>query len=160
MGSKKYRNRPGSSKKATADSLQRLGEKYARKHGRGGGFVINQENKLSAAIIDIAQPLLDRAETPEDKKDVLHMALVAWMTAVLPEDHGGPNVLESMREVCGDDPEAIAVMEVGFEGMLERKRTLYPDDRRVPLDYEMEVIGDKLQFNVVGTVPNALPRKK
>lgn len=154
MGSKEYRNRYD---RETEESLLRMAGVYGQKHG-GGNYTINQENKLSAAIIDIVQPFLDEAETPAAKEGVLNMGVSAWLAALLPEHNAVDQVREHIQKMCGDNPEVMAGMQADFEKAIERKRRLYPDDMRMPLDFEIKLIGDKLQFNVVGTPIGSKPK--
>lgn len=142
MGSKKYRNR-----------IRRLksGEVVAPwAHAGGGG------KKLSAAIIDVAQPLLDEATEFQDHMMILGIAACAWSMALLPTPQmRATEILAAIKKMgfSESDGATFDQLKQAFEFMIERRLELYPDDSRIALTYEFVDAGNgKTQFNVVGTL--------
>lgn len=110
--------------------------------------------KLSAAIVDIAQPFLDNAETEEDMRGILNMAVSAWLVSVLPEDVSAYKVIEEkLDQEYGNEPELYEAMMGLFDFLLMRKQALYPNDMRVPMDYSIKEVDGALRLNVASTLP-------
>lgn len=115
-------------------------------------------NKLSAAIIDIAQPFLEDVKTNEDGRGVLNMAISAWLVSVLPKDTLAYELIEEkVEQEYGDDPELLKTMMGIFDLLLLRKQALYPNDMRVPIDYSYEEVDGKIRLIVASTSPAKQP---
>jgi len=141
-------------------STAAFGAAHQRKHPDSLLLASNGE-KMSEVIQDFAEPLLDGADSPEEVKKALVIAMVAWNHSLLQE--AGEPGLGGIKSDLLADPTVRGV----FESLVERKWALYPDNRRFILDYELIPSGHEYRFNVISTlgspvgkdVRSSLPRK-
>jgi hypothetical protein len=119
---------------------------YQKKHP--GGIVLCNAGaeKMSEVIEDFAEPLLSRADSPEDVKTALLVAMTAWNYSLLNEEAKVEPDAPHSKLLA--DPDVRSV----FDSLLERKRELYPDNRRAIIDFELIPNGTEYQFNVVSTL--------
>lgn len=139
--------------------LQRLGDKVKNRYKDSEITVQTAEElgltKMSEIILEFAEELLENAKSNQEKKDILTMAIVAWNIAVM-SDTTGLSPLE-----CIEDFLKTADIEEGSEeekltatallALIAKKQALFPDIRRVVIDFEIETIRKKLHLNVVST---------
>ena len=102
--------------------------------------------KMSEVIEDFAEPLLSRAESPEDVKTALLVAMTAWNYSLLDEEAKAEP--DNPHSKLLADPNARSI----FDSLLERERLLFPDNRRAIIDFELIPNGTEYQFNVVSTL--------
>jgi len=115
---------------------------YQKQH-RGVVLCTGAGQKMSQVLEEFAQPLLRVADSPEDTKRALLLAMAAWNYSLL-DDPAEPDALHST--LLADPP----TREV-FDFLLARKQELYPDNRRIILDFQLIPNGTELQFNVIST---------
>jgi hypothetical protein len=120
-----------------------LADRFQKKHP--GSVVIpnGAGEKMSEVMEDFAEPLLRHAESPEQVKAALLVAMTAWNYAILEESSVDPD--DGLNSALLDDS---ATRQV-FEFLLERKRQLYPNNRRVIVDFELIPNGTEYRFNVL-----------
>jgi hypothetical protein len=99
--------------------------------------------KISAAILDYAQPVLD--ELPPDtsfetRREVLGFAILVWNALVMIE-WGRPDFLAELRKrldtIPGND-----IVTGAFDRLVERKRRRYATDDRAVGNWELRLKGD------------------
>lgn len=159
MGSKKYRNRQRDiiSEKdrkktlhdfAKTDSLLPAGKIVCK---------FPKMNKLSKAIIEIAQPMFDRTRTFEEQQQLLGLATIAWNLSLAPVDSVIDTTNDFLTTFAKDDPSMAAGLIEMLSFMIANKIDFYPDDNRVVLKYQCVMINGDLDFQVASTVPGATP---
>lgn len=105
------------------------------------------EHKLSDAIERIAQPLLDSARDDADRRLAIVIAAACWNLSLMPKDDR-PALIRNLLDKSikpGQEPREAEQM---FEALVLRKEALFPDDKRVVLDYTFVGEADEMQFFV------------
>lgn len=142
---------------------QRLQESFRREKEALGEEVVFGEHpeKLSEIIMDLAVPLVSDLEDFEEVKQALEFTIIAWNLSLLE----GPARLAEIRKVTHEavagvpdaDEEAAAAM---LESMVEKKRALYPDNRRIIADYRIDRWRGRVHLSVLSTpfdLPETVP---
>ncbi len=96
--------------------------------------------KLSAAIIDYAGPLLDVTETEEDVCNAFGLATLFWNIGTYPDSvsrGAEEELLDQMMEELDASDEEKDVMRTFYAFMIEGRRTIFGEDHRFVLDYEI-----------------------
>ena len=114
------------------------------------------EIKMSDAIHEFAEPLLESAKTFKEKKAAISVAILAWNMTLLPEKDRAENMEKLMRHMdsSGADPESDAENREIMAYLIARKNELFPDITRAILDYDMVETPDGLHLNVAYTYPD------
>jgi hypothetical protein len=114
--------------------------------------------KMSDILLDYAEPFLDMIDTDNkmEYEKVIMMAMTLWNCAIM-ED--APESREEIRKLLNPlmpDAEARSVVRY----MLERKRQMYPDNKRMMMNYELtEMPGGGFHLSVASTVDAATAGK-
>ncbi|HNS21702.1 MAG TPA: hypothetical protein PKH24_14450 [Sedimentisphaerales bacterium] len=105
------------------------------------------ENKLSEAIEHVAQPLLDSARDDADRRLSLMIVMACWNLSLMPENERPALIKDLLAKTVkpGQSPREVEPM---FESLVSRKEALFPDDKRVILDYTFVGEADEMQFFV------------
>ena len=116
------------------------------------------EARMSAVILEVAEPLIKRhGKTPERAKAVIMLVVAGWNKALLPPDKQPAlekEIIDSLVPVDGS-AEAIAVAVDIMDTAAERREKLFPDLRKIIVDCEVEMSGGRLTLNVTSApIPN------
>lgn len=105
---------------------------------------IAQTHKASAALIDIAEPLASDDDDRNTRHKCLLTAMLAWNLSLLPEAERKEQTLRFFEMLAGTGMEGEASDAGSFPGfeeviaeLINRKRRLYPFDRRWLLGLEL-----------------------
>jgi hypothetical protein len=118
---------------------------HEKKHPGSIVFGAGAAERMSEVLEDFAEPLLSVADSPEDTRRALVVAMAAWNYALLREAADAEPDLDS---TLLSDPGARRV----FEFLVARKQELYPDNKRAILDYQLIPNGTEYQFNVISSL--------
>lgn len=116
------------------------------------GHAPHHAEKLSEAVITIAQPVLDATPDEREKEMVLVVATHVWNIALLPRAEQGKAIHE-MVEALGlheDAPEILDSFLHDIDAMLDLKRKFYAGDRRAILDYQVVREQGMINLRVLG----------
>lgn len=105
------------------------------------------ENKLSEAIERIAQPLLDSARDDSDRRLAIVIAAACWNLSLMPKDDR-PAFVKDLLDKSIKPGLSLREVEQVIEALVLRKEALFPDDKRVVLDYSFVGEADEMQFFV------------
>jgi hypothetical protein len=122
-----------------------LASAFSEKHPEAIVLCDGAAEKMSEVIEDFAEPLLSRADSPDDVTKALQIAMAAWNYSLL--DEAAKAEPDCPYSFLFADPNMRSV----FEFLLERKRRLYPENTRAILDFQLVPNGTEFQFNVVST---------
>ncbi len=109
------------------------------------------EQKVSDVILEFAEPLLEYARNERSFKTMVGFAIACWDVALRPEEEQEKSICDAIHRVAkeaGDDPETAAHLETVARVLLARKKAIYPNDRRIILNYEFVEEGDSTQLIV------------
>jgi len=110
---------------------------------------------MSEVITDFAQPLIERVQSDEQYRKAIGIAVLIWNIALESEDRQEKLLSEVIRDLAaetGNDPEVSDYFETLGRTLLLRKRSLYSDNRRAILDYQITEDGDDLHLQVASTI--------
>ena len=109
------------------------------------------EAKMSAVILELAEPLLKQhGKTPERAEAIIMLTIAGWNKSMFPPDK--QPIIEKDLIDCFVPKDGIAEdigVAVHFMDLVaERREKLFPDLRKIIVDYEVEVSGGRLTLNV------------
>ena len=115
---------------------------------------------MSAVILEVAEPFLKQhGKTPGRAKTVLMLVIAGWNKAFLPTDKRPALEKEIIDILVPEDgsAEAIGVAVQIMDAAAARRDKLFPDLRKIIVDYEVEISGDSLNLNITSApVPDVL----
>jgi hypothetical protein len=121
------------------------------------------EARMSAVILEVAEPLLKRhGKTPERAKAVIMLVVAGWNKAMLPPDKQPTLEKELIDRLVPQhgSAEAIAVAVDIMDTAADRREELFPDLRKIIVDYEVEIGGGRLTLNVTSAPIPERPKRK
>lgn len=134
-------------------------DKYAVEPLRGGPeapYWEPEDWKLSTRILEIAKPLTDKAVDNDQFEAMVRMAALCWNIALLPADQQEQKLRSLVETMAKGEPEDFAnELKTWGQVLLDRKRKLFGNDRRIAVDYTIERVGGSLRLHVV---TNLTPR--
>ena len=116
------------------------------------------EAKMSAVVLEVAGPLLKQhGKTPERAEAVIMLVVAGWNKALLPPDKQPPIEKEIIDRLVPADgsAEAVGVAVHIMDTAAERREKLFPDLRKIIVDYELDISGGRMTLNASSaTVPD------
>jgi hypothetical protein len=109
------------------------------------------EAKMSAVVLEVAEPLLrEHGKTPERAKAVIMLVVAGWNKALLPPDEQPALEKEIIDQLVRKDgsAEAIGVAVSIMDTAADRREKLFPDLRKIIVDYEVDISEGRLTLNV------------
>ena len=107
--------------------------------------------RMSAVVLQLAEPLLKQHGTTAERAEGLLMLTIAgWNKSMFPPDKQPlieKDLIDSFvpREGNAEDVGvAVQIMDL----VSERRQKLFPDLRKIIVDYELEISGGRLTLNV------------
>jgi len=113
--------------------------------------------KMSEVILKFAQPMLDASDNGESTRKAINLAILAWNFAIIHERSGEKALDEIIHKTMKPDTDEAKIEEFKrYLAMLFiRKRELFPDNKRVILDYQITEARDNFHLDVVTTLPSS-----
>ena len=109
------------------------------------------EAKMSAVILQLAEPLMKQhGKTAERAQAILMLTIAGWNKSVFPPDKQ-PLIEKDLIDAFvpkDGSAEAVGVAVEVMDTIAERRQKLFPDLRKIIVDYEVEIGGDRLTLNV------------
>ena len=109
------------------------------------------EAKMSAVILQLAEPLMKQHGTTAERAESLLMLTIAgWNKSMFPPDQQPLVEKDLIDAFVPKDGSAEAVgVAVEVMGIIaERRQKLFPNLRKIIVDYEVEIGGGRLTLNV------------
>lgn len=103
------------------------------------------KEKMSEVILEYARPLLDPAETVEEQKKAVAMAIICWNISFIDPEERDAMIAQTFAET-GEMLDS-AIREV-IEFMLNRKEDLFAHNKRIVEDWIIKDRGRQLFFEV------------
>ena len=109
------------------------------------------EAKMSAVILQLAEPLMKQHGTTAERAEAFLMLTIAgWNKSMFPPDKQPLVEKDLINAFVPKDGSAEAVglaVEV-MDIIAERRQKLFPDLRKIIVDYDVEIAGGRLTLNV------------
>ena len=93
---------------------------------------MNNEQKISKMIIDVAGQFIEMVESAEERQTHLDIACAAWNISILPKnkmDKEYKKYFKKMKKKL-NDPQLIKYFEMDLNGLIEAKIVLYPNEKK------------------------------
>jgi hypothetical protein len=144
-------------KKAIFDSQEKLLQRVKDESIDGGKeFLIAPPNmtKMSEIIIDYARPLLNAAKNDEEQKKALSIAIAIWNLSLYPKEMQSEYIgkITEIMTASRKDSELSENEKEVLNFLMKRKKTLFPEIKRVILDYEYVETPKGFHINVVSNI--------
>ena len=109
------------------------------------------EAKMSAVVLQLAEPLLKQhGKTPQRAEALIMLTIAGWNKSMFPPDKQ-PLIEKDLIDAfvpkdgsAEDVGVAVQIMDL----ISERRQKLFPDVRKIIVDYEVEIAGGRLTLNV------------
>ena len=109
------------------------------------------EAKMSAVILQLAEPLMKQHGTTAERAEALLMLTIAgWNKSMFPPDKQ-PLVEDDLINAFvpkDGSAEAVGVAVEVMDIVAEHRQKLFPDLRKIIVDYQVEIGGGRLTLNV------------
>ena len=109
------------------------------------------EAKMSAVILQLAEPLMKQHGTTAERAEALLMLTIAgWNKSMFPPDKQPLVEKDLINAFVPKDgsAEAVGVAVEVMDIIAERRQKLFPDLCKIIVDYEVEIGGGRLALNV------------
>ena len=138
----------------------RLKQKLIEMNGENKHKVVESAHleKMSDILIEYAQPFIDSMKTDEkgEYEKSIEISMMLWNCAIMGESLIKRRQIMKMLKPVMPDAESKKVVKY----MLERKREMYPDNRRMMLNYEVTELPDGGYHLTVGSTLDKASAKK
>lgn len=116
------------------------------------------EAKMSAVILQLADPLMKQhGKTAERTEAILMLTIAGWNKSMFPPDKQ-PLIEKDLIDAFvpkDGSAEAVGVAVEVMDFIAERRQKLFPDLRKIVVDYHVEIGGGRLTLNVSSApIPN------
>ena len=105
--------------------------------------------KMSEVLLEFAEPLLNIIDDDRYFRLVIAMAALCWDISLHPQPEQQVHLNNLIEEMVRSTRLSREVCENCTRVLLERKRTLFADDRRIVLNYEIVENGGKERLLVM-----------
>ena len=93
--------------------------------------------KMSEVILDFAEPLLDDIDDEELFENAINCAVACWNLSFLPEKKQQRQLRAIVNELDKSDPMARLKVEDCVRMLLERKKLLFADEKRMIVEHKV-----------------------
>ena len=107
--------------------------------------------KMSEVLQEFAEPLLDTPDGDEYFEGIISLAAISWNISFLPEKKQQKRLRHIVHKIGKSDPLASIDVEDCIRMLLERKKTLFADDRRMVVNFEVVDEKDGQRLLVMST---------
>jgi len=109
--------------------------------------------KMSEIIIDLADELLEVAESMKDKKGAITITIIAWNLSLLDEETCNQELLTMSKTNAIKNYDGHKEMVALLKSLINKKNVEYPDINRFIVDYEfIKLNKDDFHLNVVSVI--------
>ena len=117
--------------------------------------ITRAQQKMSEVILDFAEPFLEGIRDEESWETMIGFAILCWNIALTSEEEQEKSLSDRIAELvksAKNDPSAADFLEVIGRLLLERKKALFPDNKRPILNYEIVGKGDSMTLLVTSAL--------
>jgi hypothetical protein len=106
--------------------------------------------KMSEVILDFVKPYWDRACTKEDMEKTLSLGIIAWNSALVPQEEREAFLQKSMNTFPA---EIRADFRTVLDPLIERKLAYFTDNRRFILNYTLNMRSTGPYLEILSSLP-------
>ena len=134
------------------ESFDRMKSKISEIGGFTGDLIRDSSvEKMSEILLKYAEPFIEAIDTdkkPEYEK-AIQISIMLWNFAVMQEDPKSYKEVKKMLKPLMPDAESKSIVK----HMLDRKRLMYPNNKRLIMNYEITETQDGFNLSVASTMP-------
>jgi len=108
-------------------------------------------NKLSAVILEYAEPLTNVADGSEVEERAIRMSITLWNASLLPKQKALEAIEPTLDNMAKGDQLLKSESYMMFEMMYKRKQSLFSNDKRFIVDYSLEENDEGFYLQVAST---------
>jgi len=108
-------------------------------------------NKLSAVILEYAEPLIDVADGSEVEERAIRISITLWNASLLPKQKALEAIEPTLDNMAKGDQLLKSESYMMFEMMYKRKQSLFSNDKRFIVDYSLEENDEGFYLQVAST---------
>ena len=108
-------------------------------------------NKLSAVILEYAEPLTNVADGSEVEERAIRMSITLWNASLLPKQKALEAIEPTLDNMAKGDQLLKSESYMMFEMMYKRKQSLFSTDKRFIVDYSLEENDEGFYLQVAST---------
>ena len=95
------------------------------------------DGKMSEVLLDFAEPMLESIPDSSYFDDAIAFSAVCWNLALMPSQEQRMHLNETVDAMAGSDLFKRDGIEQNIQMLLDRKKALFADNKRVIVDYEI-----------------------
>ena len=108
--------------------------------------------KMSEVLLDFAEPVLETFDHPEDFEAMITLAVLCWNCSLLPANEQRKSLNKVINELGKSDPTTRIEVEDCICMLMERKKTVFANDRRMIANFEVVEERDGSRLVVVSSL--------
>jgi len=108
--------------------------------------------KISEVLLDFAEPVLETFDHPEDFEAMVTLAVLCWNCSLLPANEQRKSLNKVINELGKSDPTTRIEVEDCIRMLMERKKTVFANDRRMIANFEVVEERDGSRLVVVSSL--------
>ena len=108
-------------------------------------------SKLSEEILDYAEPLTDTADGSEIEEKAIIISVMFWNASLFSKEKALETIEPVLNEMANGDQLLKEEFDTMFEMMYKRKQSLFSDDKRFVVDYQLEENNEGFSLEVAST---------
>ena len=109
------------------------------------------EAKMSAVVLQLAEPLLKQhGKTPQRAEALIMLTIAGWNKSMFPPDKQPlieKDLIDAFVPREGNAEDAGVAVQI-MDLISERRQKLFPDLRKIVVDYELEIADGRLTLNI------------
>ena len=138
------------------ESLNRMKDKMSEMTGGIEHKLVRDSSleKMSEILLEYAKPFMDTIELDNKKEyeKAVILAMTLWNCSIMEEDPKNRKAAKEMLKPLMRDAESKSVMNY----MLERKRQMYPNNKRMIMNYELTETPDGFNLSVASLLSDEI----
>ena len=95
------------------------------------------DDRMSEVLLDFAEPMLGNIPDSSYFDDAIAFSAVCWNLALMPSQEQRKHLNETVDAMAGSDLFKRDGIEQDIQMLLDRKKALFADNKRVIVDYEI-----------------------
>ena len=134
------------------ESLARMESQMTEQYGAEYKMIRDKTlEKMSDIILEYGQPLIDTIDSDdkEEYKNAIIMTIILWNCAIIEAPPINWKKLKKELKPMVYDDESRSVVKY----MLERKWEMFPDNKRIIMNYELNETPNGLYLSVASSIP-------
>jgi hypothetical protein len=137
---------------------EELQQEWVQKRlGRSGILLADQADhsiRMSEALLALAEPMMRAAGDAIEFRATVGLAAFAWNLSMLSELEREKDLAKIITDLAPDDVMDRAIIRQDLSEMIRRRMELFPEVRRVVIDFQVQESDGKMNLNVVSAPVN------